>query len=78
MLPFKYNHQGALAYIGSDRAVADLSWGSWSTVALGGSLTFLFWRTAYVSMLLGIKSKILVVTDWLKVAIFGRDCSKDS
>lgn len=78
MLPFKYNHQGSLAYIGSDRAVADLSWGSWSTVALGGSLTFLFWRTAYVSMLLGIKSKILVVTDWLKVSIFGRDCSKDS
>lgn len=78
MLPFKYRHQGSLAYIGSDRAVADLSWGSWSTVALGGSLTFLFWRTAYVSMLLGMKNKILVVTDWIKVAIFGRDCSTES
>ncbi|QPG75901.1 hypothetical protein FOA43_003287 [Brettanomyces nanus] len=78
MLPFKYRHQGSLAYIGSDRAVADLSWGSWSTVALGGSLTFLFWRTAYVSMLLGMKNKILVVTDWVKVAMFGRDCSKES
>lgn len=78
MLPFKYKHQGALAYIGSDRAVADLTWGSWSTVALGGSLTFFFWRTAYVSMLLSMKNKILVVSDWLKVAIFGRDCSKDN
>jgi len=32
--PFEYIHQGALAYIGSERAVADLSWGDWSTVAL--------------------------------------------
>lgn len=73
--PFEYVHQGSLAYIGSERAVADLSWGDWSTVALGGSMTFFFWRTAYVTMLLGIRNKIFVVSDWLKVAIFGRDCS---
>ncbi|ODV82711.1 hypothetical protein CANARDRAFT_30628 [[Candida] arabinofermentans NRRL YB-2248] len=75
--PFIYNHTGSLAYIGSERAVADLSWNNWSTIALGGSLTFLFWRSAYVSMILGTKSKLLVCGDWLKVAIFGRDCSKD-
>ncbi|OWB57457.1 hypothetical protein B5S28_g3402 [[Candida] boidinii] len=75
--PFHYQHQGALAYIGSERAVADLSWGTWSTVATGGSLTFLFWRSAYVSMILGIRNKVLVCTDWIKIAIFGRDCSKD-
>lgn len=75
--PFEYDHQGALAYVGSERAVADLHWGSWSTVALGGTMTFFFWRTAYVSMLLSIRNKILVVTDWVKVAIFGRDCSQE-
>lgn len=75
--PFEYIHQGALAYIGSERAVADLSWGDWSTVALGGTMTFFFWRTAYVTMLLGIRNKIFVVSDWLKVAIFGRDCSQE-
>ncbi|KAH3666204.1 hypothetical protein OGAPHI_004393 [Ogataea philodendri] len=75
--PFVYKHQGAMAYVGSERAIADLSWGSWSTLALGGSLTFFFWRTAYVSMILGVRSKILVVSDWIKVALFGRDCSKD-
>lgn len=73
--PFEYFHQGALAYIGSERAVADLSWGDWSTVALGGTMTFFFWRSAYVTMLLGIRNKIFVVSDWLKVSIFGRDCS---
>lgn len=75
--PFEYVHQGALAYIGKERAIADLTWGSWSTVALGGSLTFFFWRTAYVTMMLGIKNKIFICSDWLKVAIFGRDTSQE-
>jgi NADH:ubiquinone reductase (non-electrogenic) len=75
--PFEYIHQGALAYIGAERAVADLTWGDWSTVALGGTMTFFFWRSAYVTMLLGIRNKLFVVSDWLKVAIFGRDCSQE-
>ncbi|KAK7680651.1 hypothetical protein QCA50_016216 [Cerrena zonata] len=32
---FVYNHQGSLAYIGSERAVADLVWGDWSNVTTG-------------------------------------------
>lgn len=47
--PFEYTHQGSLAYIGMDRAIADISvWGG--NIATGGSLTFLFWRSAYLSM----------------------------
>lgn len=47
--PFRYSHQGSLAYIGSDKAVADISWldGNFAT---GGRLTYLFWRSAYLSM----------------------------
>lgn len=47
--PFHYSHQGSLAYIGSEKAVADVSWFN-GNVATGGSLTFLFWRSAYLSM----------------------------
>jgi NADH:ubiquinone reductase (non-electrogenic) len=47
--PFHYSHQGSLAYIGSEKAVADVSWFS-GNVASGGSLTYLFWRSAYLSM----------------------------
>lgn len=75
--PFKYNHQGSLAYIGSERAVADLVWGDWSNVTTGGTLTFLFWRSAYIYMCLSVKNQILVVLDWAKVSTFGRDCSKE-
>jgi NADH:ubiquinone reductase (non-electrogenic) len=47
--PFHYSHQGSLAYIGMDKAVADVSWFN-GNFASGGSLTFLFWRSAYLSM----------------------------
>jgi NADH:ubiquinone reductase (non-electrogenic) len=47
--PFEYSHQGSLAYIGSEKAVADITWLS-GNFATGGTLTYLFWRSAYVSM----------------------------
>lgn len=74
---FKYNHQGSLAYIGSERAVADLVWGDWSNVTTGGTITFLFWRSAYIYMCLSVKNQLLVCLDWVKVSIFGRDISKE-
>lgn len=47
--PFHYTHQGSLAYIGSEKAVADVSW--WNgNIASGGRMTYLFWRSAYLSM----------------------------
>ncbi|EMG46217.1 NDE1 External NADH-ubiquinone oxidoreductase 1 [Candida maltosa Xu316] len=74
---FIYNYQGSLAYIGSEKAVADLVWGDWSNISSGGSLTFLFWRSAYIYMCLSVKNQVLVMIDWGKVWLFGRDCSKD-
>ena len=47
--PFEYSHQGSLAYIGSEKAVADISWLT-GNLATGGSLTYFFWRSAYLSM----------------------------
>lgn len=75
--PFKYNHQGSLAYIGSERAVADLVWGDWSNVSTGGTFTYLFWRSAYIYMCLSVKNQLLVCLDWMKVSMFGRDISKE-
>ena len=49
MGPFEYSHQGSLAYIGSEKAVADISWMT-GNLASGGQLTYLFWRSAYLSM----------------------------
>ena len=38
MGPFEYSHQGSLAYIGSEKAVADISWLT-GNLATGGQLT---------------------------------------
>ncbi|KAH0828648.1 NADH dehydrogenase [Lanmaoa asiatica] len=69
--PFEYSHQGSLAYIGSDKAIADLpifgrEWAS------GGMATFLFWRSAYLSTLFSLRNRALVAGDWLRVKFFGR------
>ncbi|TBU43177.1 NADH dehydrogenase [Dichomitus squalens] len=74
--PFKYSHQGSLAYIGSDKAIADLPFFN-GNLATGGVATFLFWRSAYLSTLFSMRNRTLVATDWLKVKFFGRDVSRE-
>jgi len=74
--PFEYSHQGSLAYIGSDKAIADLPiFGrEWTS---GGVATYLFWRSAYLSNLFSLRNRALVASDWLRVKLFGRDVSRD-
>lgn len=68
--PFIYKHLGMLAYIGSNRALADLP-----LIKGKGFSTWLFWRSAYLTKLVSLKNKMLVLFDWLKTFIFGRDVS---
>ncbi|KAJ5578186.1 External alternative NADH-ubiquinone oxidoreductase [Penicillium hispanicum] len=74
--PFQYSHQGSLAYIGKERAVADISWLS-GNIASGGTLTYLFWRSAYLSMCFSNRNRVLVAVDWIKARLFGRDVSRE-
>lgn len=60
--PFQYSHQGSLAYIGKERAVADITWLS-GNIASGGTMTYLFWRSAYLSMCFSSKFQVLSNTD---------------
>ncbi|KAK7208361.1 pyridine nucleotide-disulfide oxidoreductase-domain-containing protein [Myxozyma melibiosi] len=77
LMPFQYTHQGSLAYIGSDRAIADLTFGEGNNMSSSGQMTYLFWRSAYVSMVFSTRNKLLVIMDWLKVKMFGRDVSRE-
>ncbi|KAJ7054072.1 NDE2, mitochondrial external NADH dehydrogenase [Mycena amicta] len=74
--PFTYSHQGTLAYIGSDKAIADLPVLNGS-LAAGGVLTYYFWRSAYLSTLFSLRNRTLVATDWVRTKIFGRDVSRE-
>lgn len=68
---FTYKHQGMLAYVGGNRALADLS-----KIKGRGFSTFLFWRSAYLTKLVSMRNRILVLFDWVKAEIFGRDLSR--
>ncbi|KAJ3849325.1 pyridine nucleotide-disulfide oxidoreductase-domain-containing protein [Lentinula lateritia] len=69
--PFNYSHQGSLAYIGSDKAIADLPFAN-GNIASAGVATFLFWRSAYLSTLFSLRNRTLVANDWIITKIFGR------
>jgi NADH:ubiquinone reductase (non-electrogenic) len=69
--PFFYRHQGLMAYIGRFKAVTELG-----NLKHGGYISWMLWRSAYLTKLVSIKNKILVPFDWLKTLIFGRDISR--
>jgi NADH:ubiquinone reductase (non-electrogenic) len=69
--PFQYRHLGMLAYIGSNKALADLQ-----NFKGRGWTTWLFWRSAYLSRIVSFKNKVLVLFDWMKAKVFGRDISQ--
>jgi len=75
-LPFHYSHQGSLAYIGSEKAIADVPFGN-GTISTGGFATMLFWRSAYASQLFSLRNRTLVLTDWVKTKVLGRDVSRN-
>ncbi|KAI0505547.1 pyridine nucleotide-disulfide oxidoreductase-domain-containing protein [Xylaria bambusicola] len=66
---FEYHHLGSLAYIGNS-AVFDLG-GGWGIT--GGIWAVYAWRSAYFAQSVGLRTKFLMMMDWLKRGLFGRD-----
>ena len=75
--PFKYRHLGALAYLGHERAIANITYGKTSLYTGGGIFTFYIWRLVYLSMLLSARTRFKVTMDWLKLYFFKRDFFKE-
>ena len=70
---FKYQHRGSLAYLGHEKAIAELM--PWETAKFNshGGLTFYIWQQLYLSMCFSWRARLLVAFDWVKVKVFGRD-----
>jgi NADH:ubiquinone reductase (non-electrogenic) len=71
VLPFTYKHLGMLAYIGDNKALADLE-----DVKSRGWATWLFWRSAYLTKIVSFRNKFSIAVDWTKAMVFGRDISQ--
>ncbi|CAI0550054.1 unnamed protein product [Linum tenue] len=70
--PFRYKHFGQFAPLGGEQAAAELP-GDW--VSMGHSTQWL-WYSVYASKQVSWRTRMLVVSDWTRRFIFGRDSSR--
>ena len=70
--PFRYKHLGQFAPLGGEQAAAELP-GDW--VSMGHSTQWL-WYSVYASKQVSWRTRVLVVSDWTRRFIFGRDSSR--
>ncbi len=71
--PFEFNNLGMLAYVGKSKALAEIPK---AKVRWRGIITYFFWRSAYLTRLVSLKNKVLVLLNWITTWLFGRDLSK--
>lgn len=69
--PFNYKHLGSLAYIGNS-AVFDFN----GYNLAGGLAAMYLWRSIYWSEGVSMRTRLLLMVDWIKRGIWGRDLSK--
>lgn len=70
--PFRYRHLGQFAPLGGEQAAAELP-GDW--VSMGQSTQWL-WYSVYASKQVSWRTRFLVIGDWGRRFIFGRDSSR--
>ncbi|PIN13971.1 NADH-dehydrogenase (ubiquinone) [Handroanthus impetiginosus] len=70
--PFRYRHLGQFAPLGGEQAAAELP-GDW--VSMGRSTQWL-WYSVYASKQVSWRTRLLVIGDWSRRFVFGRDSSR--
>ncbi|XP_065877763.1 external alternative NAD(P)H-ubiquinone oxidoreductase B2, mitochondrial [Euphorbia lathyris] len=70
--PFRYKHLGQFAPLGGEKTAAQLP-GDWVSIGYGSQW---LWYSVYASKQVSWRTKTLVVSDWGRRFIFGRDSSR--
>jgi NADH:ubiquinone reductase (non-electrogenic) len=86
---FKYFHKGSMAYVGQNKAAAQVSMLKsllpdflqkvpiiGEDIVITGTLAEYVWRFLYLDMQISNKNKVQVAFDWLKISLFGRCVSR--
>ena len=74
--PFRFLDLGRLAYLGQSEAVAELGVGSTTVSQAKGQAAFLLWRSVYIVKQVSFRNRVLVLFDWIKSRLFGRDLTR--
>ncbi|XP_074296554.1 external alternative NAD(P)H-ubiquinone oxidoreductase B3, mitochondrial-like isoform X2 [Silene latifolia] len=70
--PFRYKHLGQFAPLGGEQTAAQLP----GDYVIHGHSTQWLWYSVYASKLVSWRTRMLVVGDWMRKFIFGRDSSR--
>jgi len=73
---FEFLNLGLLAYLGGGEALSQVQVGEQKLLTEAGSTGFLLWRSVYVVKQVSPRTRFLVLFDWLKTKIFGRDVTR--
>jgi NADH dehydrogenase FAD-containing subunit len=74
--PFKFLNLGQLAYTGGGEALSQVQLGDKKLFNQAGSVGFLLWRSVYIVKQVSTKTRLLVLLDWAKTRMFGRDVTR--
>ncbi|KAL3928008.1 MAG: hypothetical protein SGBAC_012837 [Bacillariaceae sp.] len=75
--PFQFLNLGILAYTGGGSALAQVSTLPSAPPIKGrGKVGNALWRSVYLSKQVSVRNRVLVINDWIKRQIFGRDITR--
>ena len=72
--PFKFHSLGSIAYLGN-AAAFDLPLPEPFKTFFGGIVAMYAWRSVYLSELVSLRTRALVLGDFIKRELWGRDVS---
>ena len=73
--PFEFLTLGILAAVGDNKAIAQIEAFD-NKLSLWGSPAFLLWKSVYITKQVSFRNRVLILFDWLKTRVFGRDLSQ--
>ncbi len=74
--PFTFLNLGQLAYTGGGEALSQVQIGDKQIFSKAGSVGFLLWKSVYIVKQVSTKTRLLVLFDWFKTKVFGRDVTR--
>lgn len=73
--PFEFLSLGIMAYVGNDQALTQVEAFDVFNLKLAGWFAFLLWRSVYITKQVSFRNRVLILFDWMKAKVFGRDIS---
>ncbi|KAG2424789.1 hypothetical protein HXX76_014213 [Chlamydomonas incerta] len=73
--PFEFLNLGIMAYVGHERALTQVEAFDVINLKLAGTLAFLLWKSVYITKQVSFRNRVLILFDWMKTRVFGRDIS---